>query len=96
MPYASITDPTPVSWQIIIPAEYVPKFIDLVMKKYDEEFKYVYGKLPIHIGIIIQDYKKPLYIGLQALRRIKRDVKDINKLYIKNTSKDFCQKQRKN
>ncbi len=95
MPYASITDPTPVSWQIIIPAEYVPKFIDLVMEKYDKEFKYVYGKLPIHIGIIIQDYKKPLYIGLQALRRIRRDVRDINKLYIKDKSKDFCSKQRK-
>ncbi len=94
MPYASITDPTPVSWQIIIPAEYVPKFIDFVMEKYDKEFKYVYGKLPIHIGIIIQDYKKPLYIGLQALRKIKRNVRDINKLYIKDKSKDFCSKQR--
>ncbi len=93
MPYASITDPTPVSWQIIIPAEYVPKFIDFVMEKYDKEFKYVYGKLPIHIGIIIQDYKKPLYIGLQALRKIKRNVRDINKLYIKDKSKDFCSKQ---
>lgn len=88
--YASITDPTPVGWQVIIPTEYVPKFIDLIMEKYNKEFKYVYGKLPIHIGIIIQDYKKPLYIGLNALRKIRRDVKNIDKLYQNGTK--FCMK----
>ncbi|WP_028949862.1 CRISPR-associated protein Csx11 [Sulfurihydrogenibium subterraneum] len=89
-PYASITDPTPAGWQVIIPAEYVPKFIDLVIQEYNKEFKYVYGKLPIHIGIIIQDYKKPLYIGLSALRKIRRDVKNIDKLYQKIDK--FCLK----
>lgn len=89
-PYASITDPTPAGWQVIIPAEYVPKFIDLVMQEYNKEFKYVYGKLPIHIGIIIQDYKKPLYIGLSALRKIRKDVKNIDKLYQKIDK--FCLK----
>jgi len=88
-PYASITDPTPVGWQVIIPAEYVPKFIDLVMEKYNKEFKYVYGKLPIHIGIVVQNYKKPLYIGINSLRRIRRDVKDTDKLGIKKDKKEF-------
>ncbi|MGA1861436.1 CRISPR-associated protein Csx11 [Deferribacter thermophilus] len=88
-PYASITDPTPAGWQVIIPAEYVSRFIDLVMEKYNQEFKYVYGKLSIHIGIVVQNYKKPLYIGINALRRIRRDVKDTDKLGIKKDKKEF-------
>lgn len=94
-PYASIIDPTPVGWQVIIPAEYTSKFIDLVMERYNHEFKYVYGKLPIHIGVIVQNYKKPLYVGINALRRIRRDVKDIDKLYIQSCVSQFCIKQRK-
>ncbi len=93
--YASITDPTPIDWQVIIPAECVPKFIDLVTDKYDKEFKYVYGKLPIHIGIIVQDYKKPLYIGINALRKIQRDMKNTDNLYIQEKVSDFCIKLKK-
>ncbi len=73
-PYLSIINPTPISWQFIVPAEYVPKLIKKVQHKYDEEFKYVKGKLPLHIGIVFQDYKKPLYIGIKALRNIRRDI----------------------
>lgn len=74
LPYLSIIDPTPVSWQFIIPAEYLPNIIDKIQEKYKEHFKYVVGKLPLHIGVVIQDYKKPLYIGLKALRKIRRDI----------------------
>lgn len=81
-PYISIIEPTPISWQFIIPAEYVPNLIDNVMKKYNENFKFVYGKLPLHIGVVIQDYKKPLYVGIKALRKIRRDVEGIEKLSI--------------
>ena len=81
-PYMSITDPTPVSWQFIIPAKYVPNLIDNVIKKYDQHFRFVYGKLPLHIGVVIQDYKKPLYVGIKALRRIRRDIEDVEKLEI--------------
>jgi CRISPR-associated Csx11 family protein len=81
-PYISIIDPTPISWQFIIPAEYVPNLIDNVMKKYNENFKFVYGKLPLHIGVVVQDYKKPLYVGIKALRKIRRDVEAIEKLSI--------------
>jgi hypothetical protein len=52
------------------------------MKKYYENFKFVYGKLPLHIGIVVQDYKKPLYVGVKALRKIRRDVEDTEKLTI--------------
>jgi hypothetical protein len=59
------------------------------MEQYNKEFKYVYGKLPIHIGIIVQNYKRPLYVGINALRRIRRDVKNTEKLWIKKEKKDF-------
>ena len=81
-PYISIIDPTPISWQFITPAEYVPNLIDNVIKRYNESFKFVYGKLPLHIGVVIQDYKKPLYVGIKALRKIRRDVEGIERLSI--------------
>ncbi|EGD52437.1 CRISPR-associated protein, Csx11 family [Thermoanaerobacter ethanolicus JW 200] len=96
-PYISIIDPTPISWQFIIPAEYVPNLIENVIKKYNENFKFVYGKLPLHIGIVVQDYKKPLYVGVKALRKIRRDIENTEELIleekackIKNVLK--CQK----
>jgi len=75
LPYLSIIDPTPVSWQFIVPAQYVPHLIHNIQEEYKKEFKYVIGKLPMHIGIVLQEYKKPLYMGIKALRRIRRDIK---------------------
>ncbi len=74
-PYLSIIKPTPVSWQFIIPAVYVPELLEKTQKRYDQEFKYVKGKLPLHVGVIFQDYKKPLYVGIKALRKIRRDLR---------------------
>ena len=71
----SIIDPTPISWQFAIPANKVNEIIKIIQNKYKEEFHYVYGKLPLHIGIIVQNYKAPLYIGLNALRNIRRELK---------------------
>jgi hypothetical protein len=88
-PYMSIIDPTPISWQFIIPAEYVPELIKNTQNLYDEYFKYVYGKLPLHIGVIIQDYKKPLYVGINALRKIRRDVEDRKKIWEEIEAKVF-------
>lgn len=82
-PYSLITDTSPTNYQVIIPAEYLPKFIDVVLERYDEHFKYVYGKLPLHIGIVVSRYDSPVYVNLQALRRIRRDVKDTNRLWVK-------------
>ncbi|WP_457566913.1 CRISPR-associated protein Csx11 [Desulfurobacterium sp.] len=72
-PYFTILSPTPVSWQFIIPAENIPAVIKNIQKEYYKNFRWVYGKLPLHIGVIIQNYKKPLYIGIKALRKIRRD-----------------------
>lgn len=72
-PYFSIIDPTPISWQFVMPAEYIPNLIEKINVLYNKNFTWVYGKLPLHIGIVIQDYKKPLYLGIKALRKIRRD-----------------------
>ncbi|SHH22127.1 CRISPR-associated protein, Csx11 family [Thermosyntropha lipolytica DSM 11003] len=82
-PYLSIIDPTPVSWQFVIPAEYTPTLIDRAIKKYQEDFGLVYGKLPLHIGVVVQEYQKPLYVGIKALRRIRRDVDKPRNLVVK-------------
>lgn len=94
-PFTKITVPSPKSYQIVIPSEYIDKFIDKVMERYNNEFKYVYGKLPIHIGIVISNYKKPVYVNLKALRKIRRDVKDTDKLFITKDVKEFCILQKK-
>lgn len=72
-PSFTILKPTPISWQFIIPAESLPQLIENVQKEYYKNFKWVYGKLPLHIGTVVQNYKKPLYIGINALRKIRRD-----------------------
>jgi len=76
LPYFSILEPTPISYQFIIPADTVPALIKNVQNAYRKEFKWVIGKLPLHIGVIIQNYKKPLYMGIKALRNIRRDIKN--------------------
>lgn len=73
-PYFTILKPTPMSWQFIIPAENVPELIKNVQKEYYKNFRWVYGKLSLHTGIVVQNYKKPLYIGIKALRKIRREV----------------------
>ncbi|SHH27822.1 CRISPR-associated protein, Csx11 family [Thermosyntropha lipolytica DSM 11003] len=80
LPYLSIIEPTPVSWQFVLPAEYVPFLLDAVNEKYQEWFGFVYGKLPLHIGVIVQNYRRPLYVGINALRRIRRDVENTKSL----------------
>ena len=93
-PYFTILSPTPVSWQFIIPAENVPALIKSVQEEYYKNFKWVYGKLPLHIGIIVQNYKKPLYVGINALRRIRRDKVNWYDLGIKVSGKELKARQK--
>jgi len=74
--YFSIIDPTPISWQFIIPTNKVEEFIKKVQKLYYKNFKYVNGKLPLHIGVVVQKSKDPLYVGIKALRNMRRDIKE--------------------
>ncbi len=72
-PILSIISPTPVSWQFAMPADRVPVLLEKLKERYNELFKWVYGKLPLHVGIVVQHYKRPLYVGIKALRKIRRD-----------------------
>jgi len=74
--YFSIIDPTPISWQFIMPTNKVEEFIKKVQKLYYKNFKYVNGKLPLHIGVVVQKSKDPLYVGIKALRNMRRDIKE--------------------
>ncbi|WP_058486548.1 CRISPR-associated protein Csx11 [Defluviitalea phaphyphila] len=73
-PVFTITSPSPISTQLIIPADKTQDFITKVQEIYMKHFKLVYGKLPLHIGVVVQDYKMPLYIGIKALRKMERQL----------------------
>ncbi len=93
-PYFTILSPTPISWQFIIPAENIPKLVKNIRDEYYRHFKYVYGKLPLHIGIIIQNYKRPLYVGIKALRKIRRDNTNWFELRNELSAKEFKARQK--
>jgi len=82
--YFSIIDPTPISWQFIIPTNKVVNLLKQVQKFYYRNFKYVNGKLPLHIGIVVQKSKDPLYVGIKALRNIRRDINNWSEIKIDN------------
>ena len=94
-PFSLITDISPVNYQVIIPTEYTQNLIDKVIELYNKNFKYVYGKLPLHIGIVTSHYKKPLYVSLKALRKIRRDNINPDKLWQRRNINEFCQLQKK-
>ncbi len=93
-PYFTILSFTPISWQFIIPAQYVPDLIKNIQKEYYKNFKWVYGKLPLHIGIIVQNYKSPLYVGIKALRKIRRDKVNWEDLKIEINGKELKTRQK--
>lgn len=64
---------SPVSYQFIVPADKTTQVIKEIKSLYEKHFGLVKWKLPMHIGIIIQNYKFPLYLGIRALRNIRRD-----------------------
>lgn len=98
--YFSIIDPTPISWQFIIPTENLNDTIEKIQKLYYQNFKYVNGKLPLHIGVVVQNVKKPLYVGIKALRNIRRDVKSWSELVkdekLKDLSSNFTNEEKAN
>ena len=93
-PYFTILSPTPISWQFIIPAKNFSALIKNIQEEYYKNFKWVYGKLPLHIGVIIQNYKSPLYIGIKALRKIRRDKVSWEDLKIEINGKELNARQK--
>ena len=95
LPYFSIIDPTPISWQFAIPADRVTFLLENIEKEYFNNFRWVYGKLPLHVGIIVQNYKKPLYVAIKASRKIRRDNISWKNLRIIENYSSIKQKQQK-
>ena len=95
LPYFSIIDPTPISWQFAIPADRVPFLLENIEKEYFNNFRWVYGKLPLHVGIVVQNYKKPLYLAIKASRKIRRDSISWEKLRIIENGSSIKQRQNK-
>lgn len=95
LPYFPIIDPTPISWQFAIPADRVPFLLENIEKEYFNNFRWVYGKLPLHVGIIVQNYKKPLYVAIKASRKIRRDNIDWKNLRIIENCSSIKQRQQK-
>jgi CRISPR-associated Csx11 family protein len=95
LPYFSIIDPTPISWQFAIPADKVPFLLENIEKEYFNNFRWVYGKLPLHVGIVVQNYKKPLYLAIKASRKIRRDGISWEKLRIIENGSSIKQRQNK-
>ncbi len=95
LPYFSIIDPTPISWQFAIPADRVTFLLENIQNEYFNNFRWVYGKLPLHVGIIVQNYKKPLYVAIKASRKIRRDNISWKKLRIIENYSSIKQKQQK-
>lgn len=95
LPYFSITDPTPISWQFAIPADRVPFLLENIEKEYFNNFRWVYGKLPLHVGIVVQNYKKPLYLAIRASRKIRRDGINWENLRIIENGSSIKQRQNK-
>ncbi len=93
-PILSILSPTPISWQFAIPADRVPVLLKKIKERYKENFRWVYGKLPLHIGIVVQNYKKPLYVGIKALRNIRRDCMEWRHLGKELPGKDLKARQK--
>lgn len=95
LPYFSIIDPTPISWQFAIPADRVPFLLENIEKEYFNNFRWVYGKLPLHVGIVVQNYKKPLYLAIKASRKIRRDGISWKNLQIIENGSSIKQSQNK-
>jgi len=61
---------SPLSLRLIVPASDSMKIIELVIKLYNDRFEKVLGKLPLNIKLLMAKRKFPLYILLDAEKRM--------------------------
>lgn len=61
---------SPLSLRLIVPASDSMKIIELIIKFYNERFKKVLGKLPLNVKLLVAKRKFPLYILLDAEKRM--------------------------
>ena len=61
---------SPTMFMAIIPASKSFEIAKMIKAKYEEEFGKVYGKLPLHIGLIYGKRKTPMYVFLDSAKRM--------------------------
>ena len=61
---------SPLSLRLIVPASDSMKIIELITKLYNERFEKVLGKLPLNIKLLVAKRKFPLYVLLDAEKRM--------------------------
>ncbi len=71
-PYIEILN-TPLLFQVIVPAQEATNILKEIDKLFNERFKMVTGKLPLNAGLLVANRKFPLYLLLEAGRKILRE-----------------------
>ncbi len=61
-----VKDPT--FFQMLLPASGVKEFLSKLIEKYDTEFFYVKGKLPLHVNVTVANRNMPLYVLMESGR----------------------------
>ncbi len=64
---------TPLLFQVIVPALDAVKILNMIDALFNERFEKVTGKLPLNAGLLVANRKFPLYLLLDAGRRVLRD-----------------------
>ncbi|AZR74756.1 CRISPR-associated protein Csx11 [Anoxybacter fermentans] len=63
---------TPLLFQIIVPALDAVKILEMITTMFNERFGKVIGKLPLNAGLLVANRKFPLYLLLEAGKRVLR------------------------
>ncbi|PNS01834.1 hypothetical protein X928_01895 [Petrotoga miotherma DSM 10691] len=61
---------SPLSLRMIVPASDAIKILELISKLYNERFEKVLGKLPLNAKLLVTNRKFPLYVLLDAEKRM--------------------------
>jgi len=64
---------SPISLRLIVPTLDSVKIVDMIARLYSERFKRVLGKLPLNVKVLTVNRKFPLYVLLDAERRMLGD-----------------------
>jgi hypothetical protein len=72
-PFLSILA-SPVSFMAVVPAADGLDVVRRIKKKYDFEFSRVKDRMPLHLGIVYFNRRYPLYVVLDAGRRMLREL----------------------
>jgi len=72
IPFIEITI-SPISLCLIVPTLDSVKIVDMIARLYSERFKRVLGKLPLNVKVLTVNRKFPLYVLLDAERRMLGD-----------------------